>query len=58
VGEDEPPAADLEDETWPYDPAWVELAKPPLERLRREALEPSPREPTRYPTPAQPTTAT
>jgi hypothetical protein len=40
-----------------YDPAWVELAEPPVERLRREALGSSTREPSRSPTPVQPTIA-
>jgi hypothetical protein len=40
-----------------YDPAWVELAEQPVERLRREALDPSTREPSRSPTPLQPTVA-
>jgi hypothetical protein len=40
-----------------YDPAWVELAEPPVERLRREAIDPSTREPSRSPTPVQPAVA-
>jgi hypothetical protein len=54
MGEDEPATTGSEDDTWPYDPGWVELAELPLERLRREAFDPASGEPTRYPAPAQP----
>ena len=55
MGEDEPATTGSEEDTWPYDPAWVELAEPPLERLRREASDPSSGEPTRNSVPARPT---
>jgi hypothetical protein len=49
VGEDELPVASAEDEGWPYDPKWVELAAPPLERLRRDAVDPPSIEPLQSP---------
>ena len=30
--------ASIPEDDWPYDPAWVELGEPPLERLRRSAF--------------------
>jgi hypothetical protein len=57
VGEDESSATTADGETRPYDPAWIELAEPPLERLRREAIDPPSGEPSRYPPAAKPTVA-
>jgi hypothetical protein len=57
MGEDGAHADGPNDEAWPFHPTWVELAEPPLERLRREAIDPPSAEPSRYPPSAKPTVA-
>lgn len=50
-GDEHAPEQDVsvQDEDWPYDPTWVELAAPPLEQVRRAVVVDQLRNLIRYP---------